>query len=67
MFGIYMNRYSTSVLLTDGAFMSETSCGDTWHKPRLFATKGGAKNYLHKSGRNPKHYIIKDFTGDTAE
>ncbi len=64
-FGIYMKRYDKSILLMDGAFMSEDCCDDLWHKPRLFATHNGARNYLHKSGRIRKHYIIRKYRGGT--
>ena len=56
---------SESILLTDGAFISaqhEFPDKETpWLKPKLFATKGGAKNYRHKYFNDNARYTIREY------
>ena len=55
------------VLLTDGAWANEKSCNRPDDivklKPVLFATVGGAKNFMHKHGISLKRANIRKYQG----
>jgi hypothetical protein len=69
MFGIYAKLGRSedySVYLTDGCWTDEQSCNKPGEivplVPRLFVTKGGAKNHIAKAGLGNR-CIVKKYAG----
>ena len=74
-YAIYLETHGNGksylgVLLTDGAWTAEHNClmrefGVTWHKPRLFCTKGLAANYLHQHFQGRSTVTARVYHGAT--
>ena len=79
-FTIYLDdgRSTTTVLLEDGAWMEQDSTnrrriynrerdgvGVVTHRPKLFATAGGARNHLKTKLGTYRCYRIAKYTGPT--
>lgn len=69
-------RSKTTVLLTDGCWTYQNSCNRrerhaegarpiVFHRPMLFATKGGATNYKKTRLGNRECYRVAKYTGPT--
>ncbi len=67
---------TTCVLLTDGCWTEQENCNRrdqyhpeadpiVWHRPKLFATRGGARNYKLTRLADRKCYRIAKYTGPT--
>ena len=76
MFGIYLqckgvnDQPLEAALMIDGVWTSESNCykreyGVTWHKPKLFATAGGARVFAKKNGLTGKRYKVHKYCGPT--
>ena len=75
MFAIFLDhkpkdKTLTAVLLIEGAWTNPDNCymrefGVVWHKPRLFHTRGGARNFKLLHHNHDKRVRIAKYEGPT--